>query len=80
MQLGRSTVEIFIVLHALFWSTQYGCVNGKDLEAVTAATHAAIDAALGTPGLVKISAGNYDGRLGKTFIHLRRDRNADATS
>ena len=28
-------------------------------------------AAAGTDGLLRISAGNYGGRLGKTFIHLR---------
>lgn len=46
-------------------------INGRDLEAVTAATHAAIAAAKDTPGLRKISAGNYGGRLGKSFIYLR---------
>lgn len=46
-------------------------LNGRDLAAVTAATHAALAAAIETPGLVKITAGNYGGRLGKSFIHLR---------
>jgi len=45
-------------------------INGHDLEAITAATHRAIEAAVETPGLVKISAGNYGGRLGKSFIYL----------
>ena len=45
-------------------------LNGKDLEALQAATKAAIHAAAKAPGLIKISAGNYGGRLGKTFIHL----------
>ena len=49
-------------------------INGRSLEAVTAATHAAIDAAVETPGLVKITAGNYGGRLGKSFVYLRPDR------
>lgn len=49
-------------------------INGSNLQAVTKATHVAIDAALGTPGLVKISAGNYGGRLGKSFIYLHPDR------
>ncbi len=49
-------------------------INGSSLEAVAHATHAAIDAANGTPGLVRVSAGNYGGRLGKSFIYLRRDR------
>ena len=46
-------------------------INGSTLEAVAAATHAAIDAAVGTPGLLRITAGNYNGRLGKSFIYLK---------
>jgi formylmethanofuran--tetrahydromethanopterin N-formyltransferase len=46
-------------------------LNGRDLPAIAAATQAAIAAASDTPGLVKISAGNYGGRLGKSFIYLR---------
>lgn len=45
-------------------------INGRDLAALQEATRRAIYAAAQTPGLLKISAGNYDGRLGKTFIHL----------
>lgn len=45
-------------------------INGRDLEALKAATRAAIEAAAPTPGLMRISAGNYGGRLGKSFIHL----------
>lgn len=47
-------------------------INGRDLETVAAATQAAIAASVDTPGLVRISAGNYGGRLGKSFIHLRQ--------
>jgi formylmethanofuran--tetrahydromethanopterin N-formyltransferase len=47
-------------------------INGHDLSAISTATQAAIDAAVDTPGLVKISAGNYGGRLGKSFIYLRQ--------
>lgn len=46
-------------------------INGRDLDTVAAATHAAIAASRDTPGLVRITAGNYGGRLGKTFIYLR---------
>ena len=46
-------------------------VNGRDLPSVAAACHAAVDAAKATAGLVRISAGNYGGRLGKSFIYLR---------
>jgi formylmethanofuran--tetrahydromethanopterin N-formyltransferase len=46
-------------------------INGRDLATLTRATHAAIEAAKETPGLLKISAGNYNGRLGKSFIYLR---------
>ncbi len=45
-------------------------INGRDLEALKEATRVAIQAASQTPDLIKISAGNYGGRLGKTFIHL----------
>ncbi len=46
-------------------------INGRDLETVKEATMRAIDAAKEVPGLLKISAGNYNGRLGKNFIYLR---------
>ncbi len=46
-------------------------INGRSLKAVSQATYAAIEAAIETPGLVKISGGNYGGRLGKSFIYLR---------
>ena len=46
-------------------------INGRDLETVRQATRAAISASVDTPGLLRISAGNYGGRLGKNFIHLR---------
>ena len=45
-------------------------INGRDLTALQNATRNAIHAAAETPGLLKISAGNYGGRLGKTFVHL----------
>jgi len=45
-------------------------LNGRDLETISAATQAAIAAARPTPGLERISAGNYGGRLGKSFIYL----------
>ena len=40
----------------------------------SAATQAAIAASVDTPGLVRISAGNYGGRLGKSFIYLHPDK------
>lgn len=48
-------------------------INGRDLESIERATHAAIAASRATPGLLKISAGNYGGRLGKSFIYLHPD-------
>jgi formylmethanofuran--tetrahydromethanopterin N-formyltransferase len=51
-------------------SIQEIIINGRDLEALNVATAAAIRAAADTPGLIRISAGNYGGRLGKTFVHL----------
>lgn len=53
-------------------------INGHDLETVSRATQAAIQASVETPGLVRITAGNYGGRLGKNFIYLhpRQDPSA----
>ena len=50
-------------------------INGRDLETVAAATRAAVEASQNTPGLLRISAGNYGGRLGKSFIYLRPQPN-----
>lgn len=49
-------------------------INGRDLASIIAATQAAIAASADTPGLVRISAGNYGGRLGKSFIYLHPDK------
>ncbi|MCI0361916.1 MAG: formylmethanofuran--tetrahydromethanopterin N-formyltransferase [Planctomycetaceae bacterium] len=49
-------------------------INGRDLPSIVGATQAAIAAAVDTPGLVQISAGNYGGRLGKSFIYLHPDK------
>lgn len=46
-------------------------INGRDLESLQLATQNALAAAADTTGLMRISAGNYGGRLGKSFIHLR---------
>jgi formylmethanofuran--tetrahydromethanopterin N-formyltransferase len=55
-------------------SIQEIIINGRDLPTIAQATQAAIAAAAETPGLVKISAGNYGGRLGKSFIYLCPER------
>lgn len=49
-------------------------LNGRDLASIARATHAAIDACVDTPGLLRVSAGNYGGRLGKSFIYLHPDK------
>jgi formylmethanofuran--tetrahydromethanopterin N-formyltransferase len=49
-------------------------LNGKDLPTIAKATQAAIAAARETPGLLRISAGNYGGRLGKSFVYLHPSR------
>lgn len=49
-------------------------INGADLATISQATQAAIAAAADSPGLVRISAGNYGGRLGKSFVYLRPGR------
>jgi formylmethanofuran--tetrahydromethanopterin N-formyltransferase len=54
-------------------------INGRDLPTIAHATQAAIAACVETPGLVKISAGNYGGRLGKSLIYLRPERQPPMT-
>jgi formylmethanofuran--tetrahydromethanopterin N-formyltransferase len=49
-------------------------INGRDLASICRATLAAIEASVDTPGLSRISAGNYGGRLGKSFIYLHPER------
>lgn len=51
-------------------SIQEIIINGRDVDALNVAAAAAIRAAAETPNLLRISAGNYGGRLGKTFVHL----------
>ncbi|MBC7129848.1 formylmethanofuran--tetrahydromethanopterin formyltransferase, partial [Candidatus Bathyarchaeota archaeon] len=46
-------------------------INGVSMEAVKKAMKAGIEAALKVEGVVKISAGNYGGKLGQYRIHLR---------
>lgn len=55
-------------------SVQEIIINGRDLPTIAQATQAAIHASVETPGLVKISAGNYGGRLGKSFVYLRPEK------
>ncbi len=55
-------------------SIQELILNGRDLATIALATQAAIMGCVETPGLVKISAGNYGGRLGKSFIYLRPEK------
>jgi formylmethanofuran--tetrahydromethanopterin N-formyltransferase len=49
-------------------------MNGRDLASIVRATQAAITAAVDTPGLLRISAGNYGGRLGKSLIYLHPEK------
>jgi len=49
-------------------------INGATLEQVADATYSAIDAALPVVGLHSIRAGNYGGRLGKSFVYLHPDK------
>ena len=51
-------------------------INGRDLATVSEATLAAIAAARLVDGVVKITAGNYGGRLGKSWVWLKPDLHA----
>ncbi len=55
-------------------SVQEIIINGRDLPTIVKATQAAIAASVETPGLVRISAGNYGGRLGKSFVYLHPEK------
>lgn len=55
-------------------SVQEIIINGQDLKTIAAATQAAIAAAKGVSDLLTISAGNYGGRLGKSFIYLHPEK------
>jgi formylmethanofuran--tetrahydromethanopterin N-formyltransferase len=55
-------------------SVQEIIINGGDLATIVRATQAAIAAAKDVPGLLTISAGNYGGRLGKSFIYLHPEK------
>ena len=44
--------------------------DGVSVEALKAATKAGIEASIAVPGVVRISAGNYEGKLGKYKIPL----------
>jgi formylmethanofuran--tetrahydromethanopterin N-formyltransferase len=55
-------------------SVQEIIINGQDLPTIVTATQAAIVAAKDVPGLLTISAGNYGGRLGKSFIYLHPEK------
>ncbi|MEM3608660.1 MAG: formylmethanofuran--tetrahydromethanopterin N-formyltransferase [Candidatus Bathyarchaeia archaeon] len=46
-------------------------INGVSLEAVKKAMRAGIEAALKVDGVVRVSAGNYQGKLGRHIIPLR---------
>lgn len=55
-------------------SVQEIIVNGRDLPTLARATQAAIAAAKDTLDLLVISAGNYNGRLGKSFVYLHPEK------
>ena len=45
--------------------------DGVSIEAIKTATKVGIEAVLGIKGVMKISAGNYEGKLGQFKINLR---------
>jgi formylmethanofuran--tetrahydromethanopterin N-formyltransferase len=55
-------------------SVQEIIINGSDLPTIVKATQAAIAASKDVPDLLTISAGNYGGRLGKSFIYLHPEK------
>ena len=55
-------------------SVQEIIINGHDLPTIVTATQAGIRAAVDTPRLLRVSAGNYGGRLGKSFVYLHPEK------
>ncbi|MCS6865622.1 MAG: formylmethanofuran--tetrahydromethanopterin N-formyltransferase [Gemmataceae bacterium] len=55
-------------------SVQEIVINGCDLATIARATQAAIAASRDVADLMMISAGNYGGRLGKSFIYLHPEK------
>jgi formylmethanofuran--tetrahydromethanopterin N-formyltransferase len=55
-------------------SVQEIIINGCALPTLVQATQAAIAASRDVPDLLTISAGNYGGRLGKSFIYLHPEK------
>ncbi len=49
-------------------------MNGHNMDSIIAATQNAIEASKNVPGLKMISAGNYNGKLGKSFIYLHPEK------
>ena len=47
-------------------------IDGLDLAAVEEATRVGVRAACRCPGVVRITAGNYGGKLGPFHIHLHK--------
>ena len=47
-------------------------INGVSMEAIKEAMKAGIEAVLKVDGVVRVSAGNYGGKLGEFKIHLRK--------
>lgn len=66
----RQHPDVQSVLPADVVSVMEIIINGRDLETVSRATQAAIEAARNVTGLVRITAGNYGGRLGKSWVWL----------
>ena len=67
----RDTPEAQVKLPPDVHSVMEIIMNGHNIQAIRDATQAAIRASVNATGLHSISAGNYGGRLGKSFIYLR---------
>ncbi len=53
-------------------------INGRDLVVVSEATQAAIRAASTVDGVITITAGNYGGRLGKSWVWLIPEKHPES--
>ena len=67
-----NSIKIMKIKHAVITSVDRDDL--KDMGSIINATQAAISASKDTTDLLMISAGNYNGKLGKSFIYLHPEK------
>ena len=66
--IGQTSTDLKDGEHAVYELV----IDGLSASAVALAMQAGLDAAASSPGILRISAGNYGGKLGPHHFHLHR--------